>query len=575
MAKGGDGGGEGARPGGGINPSSAAERGGGTMSVGRFSIHISAQRRLPDFLQSVNLKYVKLGYHYLITHVLKFLFIPLLLGVLLEVGRFRPDDLWQLWENLKFDLVSLVICSLLLVFFLTVYVMSRPRPIYLVDYACYLPQESLKVKLNYFLERTKMSGFFDEKSVNFQQKILERSGLGDETYLPSAMHALPPCPNMKFAREEAEEVMFGCLDELFEKTKVKPKDIGVLVVNCSLFNPTPSLSAMIVNKYKMRGNIRTFNLGGMGCSAGVISIDLAKDILQVHGGTYAIVVSMENITQNWYFGNRRSMLIPNCLFRTGGAAILLSNKGRDRSRSKYQLKHVVRTHKGADDKSYECVYQEQDEAGHMGVTLSKDLMAIAGDALKTNITTLGPLVLPLSEQILFFTVLVARKVFNFKVKPYIPDFKLAFEHFCIHAGGRAVIDELESNLQLSPAHSEPSRMTLHRFGNTSSSTIWYELAYTEAKGRMRKGNRIWQIAFGSGFKCNSAVWQALRTIQPSQKSPWAHCISQYPVKIPEVYKFDWRQKNLASLLAIWCSIEVREQSLGLQKWLVLSHILVQ
>lgn len=54
------------------------------MSVGRFSIHISAQRRLPDFLQSVNLKYVKLGYHYLITHVLKFLFIPLLLGVLLE-----------------------------------------------------------------------------------------------------------------------------------------------------------------------------------------------------------------------------------------------------------------------------------------------------------------------------------------------------------------------------------------------------------------------------------------------------------------------------------------------------------
>ncbi len=539
MAKGGDGGGEGARPGGGISPSSAAERGGGgTMSVGRFSIHISAQRRLPDFLQSVNLKYVKLGYHYLITHVLKFLFIPLLLGVLLEVGRFRPDDLWQLWENLKFDLVSLVICSLLLVFFLTVYVMSRPRPIYLVDYACYLPQESLKVKLNYFLERTKMSGFFDEKSVNFQQKILERSGLGDETYLPSAMHALPPCPNMKFAREEAEEVMFGCLDELFEKTKVKPKDIGVLVVNCSLFNPTPSLSAMIVNKYKMRGNIRTFNLGGMGCSAGVISIDLAKDILQVHGGTYAIVVSMENITQNWYFGNRRSMLIPNCLFRTGGAAILLSNKGRDRSRSKYQLKHVVRTHKGADDKSYECVYQEQDEAGYMGVTLSKDLMAIAGDALKTNITTLGPLVLPLSEQILFFTVLVARKVFNFKVKPYIPDFKLAFEHFCIHAGGRAVIDELESNLQLSPAHSEPSRMTLHRFGNTSSSTIWYELAYTEAKGRMRKGNRIWQIAFGSGFKCNSAVWQALRTIQPSQKSPWAHCISQYPVKIPEVYKFD-------------------------------------
>jgi 3-ketoacyl-CoA synthase len=510
--------------------------GGGTRMM---SVQISKRPRLPDFLQSVNIKYVKLGYHYLITHLLTLLFIPLLLGILLEVGRLGSDDIWKLWQNLQFNLVVVLICSALMVFAATVYFMSRPRPIYLVDYSCYLPKdESLKVAFNVFIERTKISGFFEEKSIEFQKRIMERSGLGENTYLPPAMHELPPCPTMKAAREEAETVMFGCLDELFEKTKVKPKEIGVLIVNCSLFNPTPSLSAMIVNKYKMRGNIRTYNLGGMGCSAGVISIDLARDILQVHGGTYAIVVSTENITQNWYFGNRRSMLIPNCLFRVGGAAILLSNKGTDKRRSKYKLNHVVRTHKGADDKSYRCVYQEQDNEGRMGVTLSKDLMAIAGDSLKANITTLGPLVLPLSEQILFFANLVARKFFNVKIKPYIPDFKLAFDHFCIHAGGRAVIDELQKNLVLTEKHCEASRMTLYRFGNTSSSSIWYELAYHEAKGRVRKGNLVWQIAFGSGFKCNSAVWQSLCTIKPSKHSPWAHCIDRYPVEVPDVYKFD-------------------------------------
>ena len=41
--------------------------------------------------------------------------------------------------------------------------------------------------------------------------------------------------------------------------------------------------------------------------------------------------------------------------------------------------------------------------------LSKDLMSIAGHALKANITTLGPLVLPVSEQLLFFISLVMRK----------------------------------------------------------------------------------------------------------------------------------------------------------------------
>ncbi|KAJ1395103.1 Thiolase-like [Sesbania bispinosa] len=180
------------------------------------------------------------------------------------------------------------------------------------------------------------------------------------------------------------------------------------------------------------------------------------------------------------------MLVPNCLFRVGGVAILLSNKGSDKGRAKYKLVHVVRTHKGAEDKAFRCVYQEQDDAGKTGVSLSKDLMVIAGGALKTIITTLGPLVLPISEQLLFFVTLVGKKLFNEKVKPYIPDFKLAFDHFCIHAGGRVVIDELEKNLQLLPVHVEASRMTLHRFGNTSSSSIWYELAYTEAKGRKKR-----------------------------------------------------------------------------------------
>jgi 3-ketoacyl-CoA synthase len=503
----------------------------GAGAVGAVGVRIQQTRRLPDFLQSVNLKYVKLGYHYLISNLLTLCFIPLIIVTLIEASQMNLNDIRQLWLHLQYNLLSVVICSAFLVFGLTVYIMTRPRPIYLVDYSCYRPPDQLKAPYGSFMEHSRLNGNFDDSSLEFQRKILERSGLGEETYVPEAMHQIPPTPSMAAAREEAEQVMFGALDNLFANTNVKPKDIGVLVVNCSLFNPTPSLSAMIVNKYKLRGNIRSFNLGGMGCSAGVIAVDLAGELLQVHRNTYAVVVSTENITQNWYFGNKKSMLIPNCLFRVGCSAVLLSNKAIDRRRAKYKLVHVVRTHRGADEKAFRCVYQEQDDNGKTGVSLSKDLMAIAGGALKTNITTLGPLVLPISEQLLFFSTLLVKKLFNENVKPYIPDFKLAFDHFCIHAGGRAVIDELEKNLQLLPIHVEASRMTLHRFGNTSSSSIWYELAYIEAKGRMRKGNRVWQIAFGSGFKCNSAVWQALRNVKPSRNGPWEDCVHKYPVKI--------------------------------------------
>ncbi len=57
--------------------------------------------------------------------------------------------------------------------------------------------------------------------------------------------------------------------------------VDILIVNCSLFNPTPSLSAMIVNHFKMKSNVVSYNLSGMGCSAGVIAISLAKELLQV------------------------------------------------------------------------------------------------------------------------------------------------------------------------------------------------------------------------------------------------------------------------------------------------------
>ncbi|KAK6278934.1 hypothetical protein POUND7_019201 [Theobroma cacao] len=487
------------------------------------------------FSLSVRLKYVKLGYHYLVSNALYLMVIPLFCIILTHLSTITVEDFIQLSENLRLNYVAVWLLSISIVFLATFYFMCRPRNVYLVNFACYKPERAQMVSKELFMQLSAKNERFTEESLTFQKKILDRSGFGQTTYAPKALMQVPANQTMAESRKETETVMFGAIDELLAKTGVKPRDIGILVVNSSLFNPTPSLSAAIVNHYKLRGNILSYNLGGMGCSAGLVSIDLAKQLLQVHRNSYALVVSTENITYNWYFGNNRPMLVTNCLFRVGGAAILLSNRSSDRRHSKYELIHTLRTHKGADDKSYNCVMQQEDEVNKVGVSLSKDLMAVAGEALKANITTLGPLVLPLSEQLLFFATLVARKVLKMKIKPYIPDFKLAFEHFCIHAGGRGVLDELEKSLGLTQWHMQPSRMTLYRFGNTSSSSLWYELAYTEAKGRIKKRDRVWQIGFGSGFKCNSAVWRAVRTVNPTvEKNPWMDEINKFPVQVPQV-----------------------------------------
>ena len=81
---------------------------------------------------------------------------------------------------------------------------------------------------------------------------------------------------------------------------------------------------------------------------------------------------------------------------------------------------------------YRCVYQHPDKVGKIGVELNRDLVKVAGRALTHNLTKLGPKVLPWSEKLLFAANWVARKTVG--CKEYVPDFKQAFNHFCLHAG---------------------------------------------------------------------------------------------------------------------------------------------
>eukprot|EP00737_Agarophyton_chilense_P004256 gb/GEZJ01005272.1/.p1 GENE.gb/GEZJ01005272.1/~~gb/GEZJ01005272.1/.p1 ORF type:complete len:548 (-),score=71.70 gb/GEZJ01005272.1/:161-1804(-) len=404
-----------------------------------------------------------------------------------------------------------------------VYNFRKPYPVFLIDIETFQPPERYHVSADRFMKTTLAANKFDEDSIAFQKKLLGRSGIGGKSAFPAGVlehcHTIADnggdersvC-NMHFAREEAELVLFSCMDALLLRNNLDPKAIDLLVVNCSLFNPTPSLSAMLVNKYKMKSSVRTYNLAGMGCSAGLISVDLAKDLLQVHRNSICVVVSTENITQNWYLGRERSMLITNTLFRMGGAAVFLSNKSSDKWRARYMLKHTVRTHVGADDLAYDSIFQMEDKTGIRGVKLSKNIMDVAGGALKKNVTTLAPLVFPLTEHIKFGVHLLRKKVVGQQLEPYVPDFHIAFQHFCIHTGGRAVIDVMQEALKLSKQDVEASRYVLRRYGNTSSASVWYELKFHEDMGRVRRGDRVWQIAFGSGFKCNSAVWECVQNV---------------------------------------------------------------
>ena len=194
----------------------------------------------------------------------------------------------------------------------------------------------------------------------------------------------------------------------------------------------------------MRPDIFSYNLSGMGCGASLLALDLAKNMLQRRKfGGRALVVSTEIITPNLYTGNERAFLLQNTLFRCGGAAMVISNKWMDGSRAWFKLLHTIRVQNNSED-GYQCVFECEDSEGYRGVRLSKEIVKVAGKTMEKNLTMLGPLVLPWSEQakVAFSIVkkIIGKKVLGKKFGVYVPDFKRGVDHFCIHAGGRAVID---------------------------------------------------------------------------------------------------------------------------------------
>lgn len=405
---------------------------------------------------------------------------------------------------------------------------------YILDYECFKPSDDRKANsgLCYEIARRNRNLGLDE--CKFLLKLLVSSGIGEETYAPrNFFTGRAQSATLSDAILEMEEFFYHTLDNLFSKSGISPSEIDLLVVNVATFSTLPSLSARIVNHYKLREDIKVFNLSGMGCSGSLISINLVQNIFKTRKNLLAIVVTSEAIAPNWYIGTKKSMLFPSVLFRSGGCAILLTNNPAFQYKAKLKLKYLVRTHLGANDEAYECVMRMEDEQGNQGISLNKNLLKVAGESIIMNFTELAPKIMPIKELLryVFTSYLQGKATINFKT---------CINHFIIHTGGKKLIDDLGTNLGLSEYDLEPSRMSLHRFGNTSAASIWYVLSYMEAKKRLKRGEAILMINPGAGFKCNTCVLEVVRDLD--EENVWRDCIDRYPPETtvnPFMEKYGW------------------------------------
>ncbi|PWZ22824.1 3-ketoacyl-CoA synthase 19 [Zea mays] len=351
---------------------------------------------------------------------------------------------------------------------------------YLLDYACHKPSDDRKVTTETagaVIERNKRLGLSEYR---FLLKVIVNSGIGEHTYCPrNVLQGREESPTHADALEEMDEFFADAVAGVLGRTGVRARDVDLVVLNVGSFSPAPSLVSRLVRRFGMRDDVMAYNLSGMGCSAGLVAVDLARGVMLTRPRTMALVVTSESCA-------------PNCL--------------------------------------------------------SKALPKAAVRAFTENLQRLAPRILPARELARFASRLLLRKLLPAGPPrnkhaggggPKI-DFKAGVDHFCLHPGGTAVIEAVRKSLGLTAHDVEPARMTLHRWGNTSASSLWYVLSYMEAKRRLKRGDRVLMVTFGSGFKCNSCYWEVTRDL--ADAGAWEDCIDQYPPETlvnPYMDKFGW------------------------------------
>ena len=158
----------------------------------------------------------------------------------------------------------------------------RPREVYLVDYGCFLGEPCYRFPFAMALEHGRfMTDLIDEESLSFMVRLHERSAIGEETSLPDSFRCIPPDNSIEASREEAELVIFSAVDKAFAaRSELNPaEDIDTLILACSFTTLTPVFADVVVNRYKLRADVQSVNLSGMGCSAALISVGLARNLL--------------------------------------------------------------------------------------------------------------------------------------------------------------------------------------------------------------------------------------------------------------------------------------------------------
>lgn len=315
-------------------------------------------------------------------------------------------------------------------------------------------------------ETRKLSFLYNHSSIENRYSVIDDFSQQEEQwdFIPhNGTGFLSVDDRMKIFDKEALPLSVSAIKQCIDGI-IQSEDITHLITVTCTGMSAPGLDLQIAEALNLSPNIFRTSVNFMGCYAAIHALKLAKLICDTTPNANIIIADTELCTIHFQKEYTPDNAASSLLFADGSAAVLISNKIKNDTSLFLQGFYSLIERKGKKDMAWEL-------------------------SSKGFLMTLSGYVPQLIEEDISSLVTASLEHHNIN--------KNDITHWCIHPGGKKILEVIEQKLQLQKDDLCYSRKVLQAFGNMSSPTILFVLK--EMMNNIKDNAKVFGVAFGPGL----------------------------------------------------------------------------
>lgn len=333
----------------------------------------------------------------------------------------------------------------------------------------------------------KLRVLFKQTQIKRRHSVLADFRLnGEARRLFAESEDLRPLPDieqrMEIFRAEAPRLAAEAAQNCLKKVENQIAELNqsithIITVSCTGLY-APGLEQDLVVRLGLQPDVTRFAVNFIGCYAAFHALKLANYICNADPKANVLIVSVELCSLHFQEIPDADNLTAAALFSDGAAAALVA--GEDIS---HGLSHKLSL------SSFETMILPEGKQD-MSWELGKDgfLMRLSAYIPQLVKTGIGPVVMKILEKLW--------------LEPQTID------HWCIHPGGRRILEVCEEELPLKENALSASYSVLGQYGNMSSATILFVLEKIwQEQLRWEQGEKLFLTGFGPGLTIEAGVME--------------------------------------------------------------------